>query len=130
MTDAIPCPTCQAIVPIEAQFCPGCGRPRTIVERRLRDEAKRLRVSYAEVLAFEQVVEQRRLASAATIARLEARLDDLETRVAAAPLRVVDRRPPSLARQRPVLGGDAVRDHHPAPRRLDRRPQRHCGLYR
>ena len=60
MTDAIPCPTCQAIVPIEAQFCPGCGRPRTIVERRLRDEAKRLRVSYAEVLAFEQVVEQRR----------------------------------------------------------------------
>ncbi len=102
MAELMRCPTCQVVVPVEAHFCPGCGRPRTVVERRLRAEAKRLDVPYADLLAFEQTEERRRVAAEQRVAMVEARLGTLERQVAAAPAGGSMRLPRPVARRQPV----------------------------
>jgi hypothetical protein len=50
----IQCPHCGTLMPESAQFCPGCGTPRTAVRERLQKQAAETGVPYEELLQRER----------------------------------------------------------------------------
>jgi uncharacterized membrane protein len=79
MSDTVRCPDCGTPTPLTARFCPGCGRPRTFLQDQLAQEALLTGEHYTELLDRARAEELATVPLETTLARLERRLNDVET---------------------------------------------------
>lgn len=81
MSNSIHCPDCGTLTPPDARFCPGCGRPRTFLKEQLAQESLATGETYTDLLDRARAAELTGIPLATTLARLERRLNDIESQV-------------------------------------------------
>jgi hypothetical protein len=87
MSETVRCPDCGTLTPVTARFCPGCGRPRSSLKERFVQQSQLTGEPYADLMDRARAEDLAGEPALIAIARLERRLNEVESLVRGVNLR-------------------------------------------
>ena len=81
MSETVRCPDCGTLTPVASRFCLGCGRPRSYLREWLVEQSQLTGEPYSDLIDQARAEDLANEPELMTIARMERRLNDVETLV-------------------------------------------------